>query len=97
VGVSEKASARCPHPNPDVDAILAQLIIDRCRELSELVSSYRTVLHRPRSWLRTASAIRSSDHSDRAAVRALSPPPRRVPSQASGARNSKMSANTQDR
>lgn len=38
-------------PDPDVDAILAQLIIDRCRELSELVSSYRTVLQRPPSWL----------------------------------------------
>ncbi len=36
---------------PDPDAILAQLIIDRCRELSELVSSYRTALHRPPSWL----------------------------------------------
>lgn len=29
-------------PDPDVDAILAQLIIDRCRELSELVPSGRT-------------------------------------------------------
>jgi hypothetical protein len=34
-------------PDPDVDAIVAQLIIDRCRELSELVSSYRTLLHPP--------------------------------------------------
>ena len=38
-------------PEPDVDPILAQLIIDRCRELSKLVSSYRTVLNRPPSWL----------------------------------------------
>jgi hypothetical protein len=38
-------------PDPDAEAILAQLIIDRCRELSELVSSYRTVLQLPSSWL----------------------------------------------
>ncbi len=38
-------------PDPDAEAIVAQLIIDRCRELSELVSSYRTLLQRPPSWL----------------------------------------------
>lgn len=30
---------------PDPDELLAQLIIDRCRELSELVTNYRRVLH----------------------------------------------------
>lgn len=28
-------------------ALLGQLIIDRCAELSELVTAYRTALHRP--------------------------------------------------
>lgn len=30
---------------PDPDELLAQLIMDRCRELSELVTNYRWVLH----------------------------------------------------
>lgn len=30
-----------------VDSILAQLIVDRCRELSELVTCYRLNLHPP--------------------------------------------------
>jgi hypothetical protein len=30
-------------------SLLAQLIIDRCRELSELVTAYRTALHCPLS------------------------------------------------
>lgn len=30
---------------PESDELLAQLIIDRCRELSELVTKYRQVLH----------------------------------------------------
>lgn len=32
-------------PDPDADSLLAQLIIDRCRELSELVLCYRLALH----------------------------------------------------
>jgi hypothetical protein len=33
------------HDLPDPDELLAQLIIDRCRELSELVTNYRRVIH----------------------------------------------------
>lgn len=34
-------------PDPDADSLLAQLIIDRCRELSELLLCYRFALHPP--------------------------------------------------
>jgi hypothetical protein len=33
------------HDAPSTDELLAQLIVDRCRELSELVTYYRCVLH----------------------------------------------------
>ena len=35
-------------PDGDTDSILAQLIIDRCRELSELITCYHVTLHPPR-------------------------------------------------
>lgn len=33
------------HDDPSTDDLLAQLIVDRCRELSELVTYYRCILH----------------------------------------------------
>ena len=32
-------------PDGDTDSVIAQLIVDRCRELSELVTCYRVALH----------------------------------------------------
>jgi hypothetical protein len=37
--------------DPCTDDLLAQLIVDRCRELSELVTYYRRVLH-PENFVR---------------------------------------------
>jgi hypothetical protein len=37
--------------DPCTDDLLAQLIVDRCRELSELVTYYRQVLHPDRTRL----------------------------------------------
>lgn len=34
-------------PRADIDSILAQLIVDRSRELSELITCYRINLHPP--------------------------------------------------
>ncbi|MFW5738836.1 MAG: hypothetical protein ACOC1F_00575 [Myxococcota bacterium] len=39
-------------PHADTDSILAQLIIDRGRELSELITCYRITLHPPASVFR---------------------------------------------
>jgi hypothetical protein len=40
------------HDDPSTDDLLAQLIVDRCRELSELVTYYRCVLHPDRTGIK---------------------------------------------
>ena len=42
---SELDSPSYMQDNPCIDDLLAQLIVDRCRELSELVTHYRQALH----------------------------------------------------
>jgi hypothetical protein len=47
----ELDSPSCMLDDPCTDDLLAQLIVDRCRELSELVTYYRQVLHPDRTRL----------------------------------------------
>lgn len=45
-------SPSCMQDDPCTDDLLAQLIVDRCRELSELVTYYRRILHPERTGIK---------------------------------------------